>query len=245
MSSTDFDQVSDNKRNRTRFSGGSAGAAVALAVPTQEFEPLELVSSGGPVDSFAYLTVKRAFDLAFATCVLVLLSPVLLFIALAVKLTSRGPVLFRQERVGRRGGMFHMLKFRTMAVRPQSETDTVWTVPVSDRITPFGRFLRRTSLDELPQFINVLRGEMSVVGPRPERPFFVEEFQKRIEGYSCRHDGVVGITGWAQVNGLRGDTCIQTRVAYDVYYLRNWSLLFDARIICRTVLDVLRHSHNA
>lgn len=237
--SADLEHNPSAKENRVRYSTGSAGAAVAIASPVPAFDAAQEYShSGLALGSFQYLVVKRGFDIAFAATALVLLSPIYLVIALLVKATSRGPIFFCQERVGQHGRLFSMLKFRTMEVRPLTETDTVWTVPINDRITRVGRFLRRTSLDELPQFINVLFGDMSVVGPRPERPYFVSQFEKIVEGYNARHDGVVGITGWAQVNGLRGDTCIHTRIAHDIHYLRNWSLLLDLKIICKTVLDV-------
>ncbi len=189
----------------------------------------------GPTSSIGYFLVKRGFDLVFAGTVLLAAAAPMLVIAMAIKLTSRGPVLFKQKRVGKNGNLFTMYKFRTMRMAPSGEGDTHWTAENDPRRTVFGSFLRKTSLDELPQFFNVLRGEMSVVGPRPERPHFVMKFRKDIALYQTRHHLNVGITGWAQVNGLRGDTSIHRRVRYDLYYLQHWSLLFDIRIIMMTI----------
>jgi lipopolysaccharide/colanic/teichoic acid biosynthesis glycosyltransferase len=161
----------------------------------------------------------------------------MVLIAIAVKLSSSGPVFFTQERVGINGQVFRMLKFRTMKVAPVSETDTLWTTPSDSRCTAIGAFLRRSSFDELPQFFNVLWGDMSVVGPRPERPHFVEKFNDEIDAYNARHHLKSGITGWAQVNGLRGDTDITKRVELDLYYIQNWSLIFDFQIILMTVFS--------
>jgi len=188
-----------------------------------------------PAESPGYAIFKRLFDIAFSSVVILLTFPLMLAIAAAIKLGSPGPVLFRQSRVGLNGRTFGMLKFRTMRVSSEAESDTLWTIEGDPRRTAVGTFLRRSSLDELPQFFNVLRGEMSVVGPRPERPHFVHRFQQDIAEYHQRHRMKVGITGWAQVNGLRGDTSIRKRVEYDLHYLRHWSLGFDLRIIARTV----------
>ncbi|MEN9934270.1 MAG: hypothetical protein RLZZ387_849 [Chloroflexota bacterium] len=181
--------------------------------------------------------LKRALDLAVAAAVLTVASPVLLLIAALIKLESRGPVFFVQERVGLDGIPFPTLKFRTM--RPDAPNLGNWTTKDDPRVTPLGRFLRRYSLDELPQFINVIRGEMSVVGPRPEQPVWVERFSQSIPRYMRRHKQKAGITGWAQVNGLRGDTSIEERTRHDLYYVENWSLLFDIKIIVKTVVDIL------
>lgn len=189
----------------------------------------------GPMASPGYFLGKRVVDVLLSLAVLCFFGPVMLFIALAIGLTSPGPILFRQQRVGRNGRVFSMYKFRTMRVAPDSEGDTRWTTSADPRRTRVGTFLRRTSLDELPQFLNVLCGQMSVVGPRPERPHFVRRFGKDIALYQTRHHLNVGITGWAQVNGLRGDTSIHRRVQYDLYYLRHWSLLFDLRIMWMTL----------
>ena len=191
-----------------------------------------------------YLFQKRAFDLAFSVIILLLTLPLFLLIAVAVKITSRGPVFFSQERVGLNGRVFRMLKFRTMRVGSREEGDTRWTCDNDPRRTSVGVFLRKTNLDELPQFLNVLKGDMSIVGPRPERAHFVERFLEEFDRYNFRHTFKVGITGWAQVNGWRGDTSIAKRVEYDLYYLRNWSLTFDLQIITMTLLRIF-NSKNA
>jgi lipopolysaccharide/colanic/teichoic acid biosynthesis glycosyltransferase len=160
----------------------------------------------------------------------------MLLIALAIRLGNPGPMLFRQDRVGLNGKVFRMLKFRTMRVGNAEESATRWTAPNDPRRTRLGALLRGTNLDELPQFFNVLKGDMSIVGPRPERPHFVEKFLTEIDKYNARHVFKVGITGWAQVNGWRGDTSIAKRVEYDLYYLRNWSMTFDFQIILLTIL---------
>jgi Undecaprenyl-phosphate glucose phosphotransferase len=185
-----------------------------------------------------YLFQKRIFDVAFSAIILLLTLPFTLLIALAIKLSSRGPILFIQDRVGLNGRVFRMFKFRTMKVGSREEGDTRWTSDNDPRRTLIGTFLRKTNLDELPQFLNVLKGDMSIVGPRPERPFFVERFLEEIDRYNSRHMFKAGITGWAQVNGWRGDTSIKKRVEYDLYYLRNWSLTFDLQIITMTVLRI-------
>jgi Undecaprenyl-phosphate glucose phosphotransferase len=198
---------------------------------------LDLTST--PTESLDYVLLKRAFDACFSAIVLILTAPLFGLITAIIRLTSPGPIFFAQERVGLNGTPFRMLKFRTMHVSSQSESDTVWTTVSDSRTTIFGSILRRTSLDELPQFINVLNGDMSVVGPRPERPHFVQKFLHEVTRYNNRHALKVGITGWAQVNGLRGDTSIEKRVQYDLYYLQNWSLAFDLRIIAMTIVSGL------
>ena len=179
--------------------------------------------------------LKRAVDVLFSGVFLVVASPLLLTIALAVKLSSPGPVFYRQERMSLNGQTFHMLKFRSMPVDAESVTGAVWAKPGENRATPVGQFLRRTSLDELPQFINVLKGDMSVVGPRPERPVFIEQFKGHVPRYMLRHKVKAGITGWAQVNGWRGNTSIEKRIEYDLYYIQNWSLKLDLKIMLMTV----------
>jgi Undecaprenyl-phosphate glucose phosphotransferase len=185
-----------------------------------------------------YLFEKRIFDIVFSVVIILITLPLSLLIAAAIKLTSRGPIFFIQERVGLNGRLFRMLKFRTMHVGSQDDGDTRWTCENDPRRTAVGTFLRKTNLDELPQFINVLRGDMSIVGPRPERPHFVEKFLQEFDRYNFRHTFKAGITGWAQVNGWRGDTSIAKRVEYDLYYLRNWSLTFDLQIITMTLLHM-------
>jgi Undecaprenyl-phosphate glucose phosphotransferase len=179
--------------------------------------------------------LKRAFDLVGGAVALALVAPVMLAIVAALKLTSPGPVLYRQERMGVDGRRFRMLKFRTMRVDAEAQTGPVWATPDDPRRTRLGGFLRRWSLDELPQLFNVLRGEMSLVGPRPERPSFVEEFRRRVPGYMLRHKVKAGITGWAQINGWRGNTSIERRIECDLYYIERWSLAFDLRILIQTI----------
>jgi Undecaprenyl-phosphate glucose phosphotransferase len=191
-----------------------------------------------------YLVPKRIFDIGFSVLVLLLTLPLLLLIALAIKLESRGPVLFTQDRVGLNGRVFRMFKFRTMKALSPGQPEWGWTTPDDPRRTYVGSILRRLNLDELPQFLNVLWGDMSIVGPRPEMPHFVERHLERVDQYNSRHFFKVGITGWAQVNGWRGDTSIAKRVEYDLYYLRNWSLTFDLQIMTMTVLRIF-NSKNA
>jgi len=178
--------------------------------------------------------VKRLFDVVFSALFLIALSPVLLIVAAAVRLTSRGPALFAQERVGLDGRAFPMLKFRTMRQGAES-SGPVFAQAADDRTTPLGSVLRRLSLDELPQLWNVLVGDMSLVGPRPERPVFIDQFRRRIPRYQLRHMVKSGMTGWAQIHGLRGRTSIEKRVEYDLYYIEHWSLLLDVKILARTM----------
>jgi exopolysaccharide biosynthesis polyprenyl glycosylphosphotransferase len=189
--------------------------------------------------------IKRTMDVVISAGVLVLLSPIMLALALVIKIASPGPVFYTQERVGRDGRSFHVLKFRSMPVDAEQASGPVFTTKEDPRPGKLGRFLRRYSLDELPQFINVLYGEMSVVGPRPERPFFVEQFRQVIPAYMARHHEKAGITGWAQVNGLRGDTSVEERTLYDLYYVENWSILFDIKIMVKTLFHIFRRDNNA
>ncbi|PYN85626.1 MAG: undecaprenyl-phosphate glucose phosphotransferase [Candidatus Rokuibacteriota bacterium] len=189
--------------------------------------------------------VKRVFDLVFGALALAVAAPLMLAIAVALKLTSSGAVLYRQERMGVDGRRFRMLKFRTMQVNAEAATGPVWARADDPRRTPLGVFLRRTSLDELPQLFNVLRGEMSLVGPRPERPSFVEEFRRRVPGYMLRHKMKAGITGWAQINGWRGNTSIEKRIEHDLYYIERWSLAFDLKILLQTLWYGFRVNRNA
>jgi Undecaprenyl-phosphate glucose phosphotransferase len=186
-------------------------------------------------DGFGHI-VKRLFDIVFSSVVLIVLSPLALVISIAVKLSSPGPVLYRQQRMGLNGRTFEMLKFRTMPTDAETESGPVWATPDSDRATRTGRLLRRTSLDELPQFINVLRGDMSVVGPRPERPVFIRQFREQVPYYMLRHKTKAGITGWAQVHGWRGNTSLDKRIECDLFYIQNWSLALDLKIILLTVI---------
>ena len=182
---------------------------------------------------------KRVFDFLFSATVLAVIWPVLLLLAAAVKVSSRGPVFYRQERMGLDGRRFEMLKFRTMDADAEVRTGPVWARPSDQRRTGLGAFLRRLSLDELPQFWNVLRGDMSVVGLRSERPVFVERFRQTVPGYMLRHKVKSGITGWAQVNGLRGNTSLEKRIQYDIEYIERWSVWLDFKIIAMTVVRVV------
>ena len=157
----------------------------------------------------------------------------------AIKLSSKGPVIYKQERVGLHNKNFMMYKFRTMKMQSEKEEKQGWTVPDDPRVTKVGKVLRRTSMDELPQLFNILKGDMSIVGPRPERPQFVEKFKEEIPRYMIKHQVRPGLTGWAQVNGLRGDTSIKDRIKYDIYYIENWSLIFDIRIMFMTAFKGL------
>jgi Undecaprenyl-phosphate glucose phosphotransferase len=201
----------------------------------EEFGGLPIISlQGGPLHGWN-LIAKRAFDVLIASSALLLLSPVLIAVSIAIKLTSRGPVLYRQERMGMDGETFHILKFRTMRIDAE-HSGAQMASPGDPRRTPIGAFLRASSIDELPQLLNVVFGEMSLVGPRPERPVFIEEFKRQIPRYHLRHKVKAGITGWAQINGLRGQTSIQKRIEYDLYYIENWSMLLDMKILVRTAL---------
>ena len=179
--------------------------------------------------------LKRGLDLVVGGVALVGLAPLLAAVAVAIRLTSQGPALLRQERMGLDGRAFSMLKFRTMRVDAEAESGPVWAAPDDDRRTGLGAVLRRFSLDELPQLLNVLRGDMSLVGPRPERPVFVETFRHRIPGYMLRHKVKAGMTGWAQINGWRGNTSLEKRIEYDLYYIERWSLAFDLVILVKTL----------
>ena len=197
-------------------------------------EPLSLIKNR---------VLKRVFDIVFSSTILVLLFPLFLILALLIKLTSRGPVFFKQERIGDNNSNFKIHKFRTMSAQDKKESDTIWTTANDSRVTAIGKILRKKNLDELPQFWNVLIGNMSIVGPRPEREYFVEEFKKEIRHYKVRHLVKSGITGWAQVNGWRGDTSIKERVEHDIYYIENWSFWLDLRIIWLTVFDKEAQKH--
>jgi exopolysaccharide biosynthesis polyprenyl glycosylphosphotransferase len=185
---------------------------------------------------------KRLLDVSIAGLLLVLCSPLYGVLSLAVKLTSPGPVYFRQVRVGKHGKVIEVLKFRSMRVN--NDSDTQWSVDVDARVTRIGRFIRKTSLDELPQLLNVVRGDMSLVGPRPERPYFVEQFQQEVSNYQDRHRVPVGLTGLAQVNGLRGDTSIDERAWFDNLYIENWSMARDLVILARTAGAVVKRVRN-
>ncbi|HCC35935.1 MAG TPA: undecaprenyl-phosphate glucose phosphotransferase [Ruminococcaceae bacterium] len=177
---------------------------------------------------------KRALDLFGATIALILFSVPMLIVSIIIKATSPGPLIFKQTRIGLHNGEFEMYKFRSMSVQDKKTEKKAWTVENDSRITPFGKFIRRTSLDELPQLINVLKGDMSLVGPRPERPFFVDIFKEEVPRYMIKHQVRPGLTGWAQVNGYRGDTSIRMRIDCDLYYIENWTMGLDMKIIVLT-----------
>ena len=178
--------------------------------------------------------VKRTFDLTISVFLLTLLTPLLLLIAVAIKLNDSDPIFYKQERVGQDEKHFNLYKFRTMRVNAETHTGPVWARPEDKRITRIGLFLRRTNLDELPQLWNVLLGNMSLVGPRPERPHFVKQFRDQIPRYMARHKIKSGLTGWAQIQGLRGDTSLEERIKYDLYYIENWTLMMDIEILLAT-----------
>ena len=188
-----------------------------------------------PLTNTYYAFLKRTMDIVGSVCAIILFSPVMLFSAVMIKLTSPGPLIFKQERVGLHNQPFMMYKFRSMEVQAPEKEKTRWTGKDDPRVTGFGKFMRKTSIDELPQLFNVLKGEMSLVGPRPERPFFVEKFKEEIPRYMIKHQVRPGITGWAQVNGYRGNTSIRKRIEYDLYYIENWTLGLDIKILFLTV----------
>ncbi len=179
--------------------------------------------------------IKDIEDKVLSVIILLLISPLFLLIAILVKMSSKGPVFFCQDRIGWNGKTFKMLKFRSMPVNAEKNTGAIWATPGDSRVTKIGSFLRKTSLDELPQFINVLKGDMSIVGPRPERPIFVEKFKNEIPAYMQKHLVKAGITGWAQINGWRGATDLEKRIEYDLNYINHWSLEFDLKIIFLTI----------
>lgn len=209
-------------------------------VPTQPYmddlDGLSVIDTRRvPLDNWFKSGLKRAFDIVFALAAILITSPLMLLSVVMIKLTSPGPVIFHQERVGLNRKHFMMYKFRSMHVQTDEEEREQWTTKDDPRKTKWGAFMRKTSIDELPQFFNVLKGDMSVVGPRPERPFFVEKFREEVPRYMIKHQVRPGITGWAQVNGLRGDTSIEERIEHDLYYIENWTFAFDLRIIFLTV----------
>lgn len=178
--------------------------------------------------------VKRSVDIFGAVVAIILFSPVMLVTSFIIKTTSPGPLIFKQERIGRHNRPFYMYKFRSMVVQDENDEKKGWTTKNDPRVTPIGKFIRKTSIDELPQLFNILKGDMSLVGPRPERPQFVEKFKEEIPRYMIKHQVRPGLTGWAQVNGYRGDTSIRKRIEYDLYYIENWTLGFDFKIIFLT-----------
>jgi Undecaprenyl-phosphate glucose phosphotransferase len=210
-------------------------AYVTLGCEVEDFDGVPVVRiNDSPLIGW-YAAAKRVTDIIVASVALIVLSPLLLLLALLIKVTSPGPVLYAQERMGLDGRTFQMLKFRSMKLDAEASTGAVWAREVDDRRTFFGALLRRTSLDELPQLWNVLCGEMSLVGPRPERPVFVRKFREEIPHYMLRHKVKSGITGWAQINGWRGNTSLRRRIECDLYYIQNWSYALDLKILTLTL----------
>ena len=188
-----------------------------------------------PLDSYIMAFSKRIFDIVFSLFAIILASPIMLLSVIMIKLTSPGPVIYKQERVGLNRKKFYMYKFRSMKVQTEEEEKTKWSTKNDPRKTKWGSFMRKTSIDELPQFFNVLKGDMSIIGPRPERPYFVEKFRDEIPRYMIKHQVRPGITGWAQVSGFRGDTSIEGRIEHDLEYIENWTFLFDMKIVFLTI----------
>ena len=190
-----------------------------------------------PLNIMRNRVAKRAVDLIGATVAIILFSPVMLLTVLVVALTEEGSVIYRQERVGLHNQVFYMYKFRSMIMQDEEKEKAEWSTRNDPRITPVGKLIRRTSIDELPQLFNVLKGEMSLVGPRPERPQFVQKFRDEIPRYMVKHQVRPGMTGWAQINGYRGDTSIEKRIEYDLYYIENWTMVFDMKILILTIFE--------
>lgn len=199
-----------------------------------------LFSAGDSPLTGVNVIIKELFDRIVAFLLLVVFAVPMAIIALLIKLTSKGPVFYKQTRIGMDQRKFEMLKFRTMHINPEDQKTPKWTAENDSRRTGIGKFLRRTSIDELPQLINVLKGEMSLVGPRPEQPYFVEQFSENHRRYMLRHKVKAGMTGWAQIHGMRGDTSLRKRLVYDLYYVKNWSLALDLWILLRTPMHILK-----
>jgi Undecaprenyl-phosphate glucose phosphotransferase len=193
-----------------------------------------------PLDNSFNRYLKRCVDILLVVPAIIILSPLLILVAIMVKLSSPGPVIFKQERLGRDKKSFQMYKFRSMRVQPGENEKYHWTTADDPRKTRFGSFIRKTSMDELPQFFNILKGEMSLIGPRPERPHFVEKFKEQVPKYMVKHHVRPGMTGWAQMNGYRGNTSIKKRIEHDIYYVENWSLILDVKIFFRTLINLFR-----
>jgi Undecaprenyl-phosphate glucose phosphotransferase len=213
------------------------GALATLRGSVEEFDGLQIISLQSSPHAGWNAFLKRGLDLSLGATALVIFAPLMLLIMLAIKCSSRGPILYRQERMGLDGRRFVMLKFRSMIDDAEKLTGPVWAAERDPRTTPLGRWLRRLNLDELPQLINVLRGEMSLVGPRPERPPLINEFRKSVPKYMLRHKVKAGMTGWAQINGWRGNTSLPSRIEYDLDYIENWSLWRDIKILARTLFS--------
>jgi Undecaprenyl-phosphate glucose phosphotransferase len=216
---------------------------IALRARLEDLDGIPVININEPPLQGFNSIVKRSIDVAMSSVALILFAIPLGIIALLVKATSKGPVLFHQERMGLDGKSFTIVKFRSMFDDAEKQTGPVWAVADDPRVTPVGRFLRRSNLDELPQLWNVLRGDMSIVGPRPERPHFVAQFKHKIPQYMLRHKVKAGLTGWAQVNGWRGNTALEKRIEYDLYYIENWSVRLDLKIMWLTLLKGFFHKH--
>ena len=216
---------------------------IALRARLEDLDGLPVININEPSLQGFNSLVKRGLDIVIASAALAVLAIPLGVIALFVRLTSHGPVFYFQERTGLDGKSFTIVKFRSMYDDAERETGPVWTKPDDPRVTPFGRFLRRSNVDELPQLWNVLRGDMSMVGPRPERPHFVQQFRHKIPSYMLRHKVKAGLTGWAQVNGWRGNTPLEKRIEYDLYYIENWSVRLDLKIMWLTLVKGFFHKH--
>ena len=208
---------------------------MSLRGGVEEFDGLPIISLQDTPLYGWNIVIKRATDVIVSIIALIIILPLMVLIAALIKLASPGPVFYKQERMGIGGDTFQMLKFRTMRTDAEKATGPVWARKDDPRSTKLGSFLRKTSLDELPQFINVFKGDMSIVGPRPERPVFIEDFRKKIPKYMLRHKMKAGITGWAQVNGWRGNTSLERRIECDLFYIENWSLLLDIKIMWLTI----------
>jgi Undecaprenyl-phosphate glucose phosphotransferase len=216
---------------------------IALRARLEELDGIPIINIHDvPLRGFNSV-LKRAIDVGLSGLGLIALTPVLAVLALIVRLSSPGPAFFRQERMGLDGRSFWVWKFRSMYDEAERETGPIWAREDDPRCTPVGRFLRRSNLDEIPQLWNVFTGDMSLVGPRPERPFFVEQFKQRMPQYMLRHKVKAGLTGWAQVNGWRGNTSIEKRIEYDLYYIENWSVMLDIKIMWLTLIKGFFHKH--
>ena len=202
---------------------------------TEDFDGLPIITlRESPLQGWNRI-IKKCFDFSVALLLLIIISPLLVLIAILIKLESPSPVLYKQERMGYDGKLFNMIKFRSMRQDAEAQTGAVWAKENDPRRTVIGKIIRKTSIDEIPQLINILKGEMSLVGPRPERPVFIEQFNKQISSYMLRHKMKAGVTGWAQINGFRGNTSLKKRIEYDLYYIENWSLWLDIKILLLTI----------
>lgn len=211
---------------------------------TEELDGLPVINIRYvPLSNTLNAAIKRFFDIILSAIGIVVLSPLLLILAIVVRCSSKGPVIFKQERIGLHNKSFRIYKFRTMRVQEASEEKKGWTTKDDPRVTKSGKFMRRFNLDELPQLFNILKGDMSIVGPRPERPQFVEQFKEEIPRYMIKHQVRPGLTGWAQVSGFRGDTSIHKRISYDLYYIENWSLGLDLKIMFLTIFKGFKNAY--